>query len=351
MFRKNLDEVIQRNIDFASDAKKEGILLHVETFTDVEKPKIKPLEQWNFPYDYKEYMDAYIKQHQVYWQNRSSLNDDLIPCLKPYYGIAEHSALLGGKVTYGGDTSYHDHPLKTWEDFDKLSLSLENENFKMLLDSMAYLKAKEKEYGYIATLRGGEAPMDMANAIRGNDIFLDFYDEEENVHKLIDLCLQAGRFTFKHQKEIIGELNGGTMSGFNVWLPGNSIGHVSEDASSMCASSVYTKFGKSYLDALLKDYDCTILHVHTMGRHVLPEFASMEKIKFIQLTYDPNQPSPIDVYKQNAELLKDKIVVVNMYEQEVLENLEFLHKNKSIVVLQQAKLENAKKLANMIHAL
>lgn len=349
MLRKDFDEVLQRNVNFTKDDAKKGVLLHVATLTDVALPTVKPLEQWNFPTEYKAYMDACIARMQALWSYRENLHDDTIPNMKPYYGIAEHSSLLGGEVVYGGDTSYHVHPLEDWDtDFEKLQLSEDNENLRLLLDSMKYLKSKEKEIGFVATLRGGDSPMDMANAIRGNDMFYDLYDEPENMHKLLSLCLEASRFTFKLQKEIIGDLCGGVISGFGVWLPGNSIGHLSEDASALCNVEMYREYGKPYLKALLEDYDCTMLHTHTMGMHVLPEFVDIEKIKFIQITYDPNQPAPIEIYKQNLDLLQDKIVVLNMEIEEVEENLTFLYENKSIVMVDRAQKADAERVASLV---
>ncbi len=352
MLRSDFDQVLARNVAFVQDDVTQGVLLHVSNLTDLNIPSVKPLEQWDFPAAYKAYMDACIAREQAAWACRGGLHCDTIPTMKPYYGIAEHSALLGGTVVYGGDTSYHVHPLEDWDtDFDKLCLSEENENLKLLLDSMKYLKSKEAEVGFLASLRGGEAPMDMANAIRGNDLFYDLYDEPERVHALIQLCLQASRFTFRLQKEIVGEVCGGVMSGFGVWLPGNSIGHLSEDASSMCNVEMYREFGKPYLAALLDDYDCTLLHVHTMGLHVLPEFVDLDKIKFIQLTYDPNQTTPIQAYKQNAALLQNKIVVLDMRPDEVEENLSFLYEHKSIVCLRDATLAQAEHIAHLVRAI
>lgn len=348
MWRDDAEEILQKNISFTQNPNKKGVLLHVGYISGLKLPPVKALELWNLPKESEDYLDACILREKEMWRQRKNLQDDTIPCMKPYFGIAEHSAFVGGKVSYGGNTSYHHNPIETWDDFDKLSLSEDNENFKMLLRSMEYLKKQGQKQGFFAMLRGGEAPMDMANALRGNELFTDFYDEEENVHRLLNFCLDAARWTFSHQLDIVGTLQGGVLSGLGVWLPEKSIGHLSEDASCMCSTNFYNDFGKSYTQKLLKDYHCGLFHVHTMGRHILPLIASIEKAKFIQLTYDPNQPTPIEVYKEYQQELKDKTVVVSMLPSEIEENMEFLAQRKTIIELQETTLQEAINVAKLL---
>ncbi|MDO5424387.1 MAG: uroporphyrinogen decarboxylase family protein [Eubacteriales bacterium] len=365
MFRKNMEEVLERNIRFTLDEKKKGALLHIlgigsgknadaKSFLAIggaEKYAVKPLEMWNFPEESQEYLEACIARDRARWEIREYLDDDTVPTMKPYYGIAIHTAFIGGEVTFGANSSYHKPLLDDYQRLDELELREDNRYFRLLLDSMEYLKKRGKEEGFLPSLRGGDSPLDIANAIRGNDLFLDFYEEEENVERLMEFCLKAARWTWKHQMEAVEEVAGGRMTGQAIWLPGNSIGHLSEDASSMCSQEMYETFGKPYLEGLMEDYDSAIIHVHTAGRHNLPPIASVEKMKLIQLEYDPQQPAPIEVYKANEAILKDKIVVPIMTTDEIEENLEFLAEHKSIVQLYAASLEDAERAVNLIRSI
>ena len=350
MLRKDFDEVLARNIDFANSDKK-GALIRITGISEIRIPNAKPLEDWEFPKQYKEYLDECIEHKKAYWQQRGDLKDDVIPDIKPYYGIAEHSSFIGGEVSFGGNTSYHHTVINDWSDLDKLSLEPANKYFRMLMDSLLYLKERSLETGCVVTLRGGESPMDIANALRGNDLFTDFYDYPDEVHRLLEFCTEAAKWTFKHQLEIIGYLNGGVMSGWGIWMPGNSIGHLSEDASTMCAVSIYEEFGKPYTVEALNDYDCSFMHTHPMGRHVLPSIASIDKIKFIEIEYDPNQMSPIEVYKSNEAVLKDKIVVLRTKPEEIQDNLEFLSSHKSIVELNVESFAEAEKAISLVRSI
>lgn len=334
MLRQDFDKVLERNIAFAGDKVKAGVLLHVVGIQENGQPTVKPLEAWRFPQEYKQYMDACIQRDKAAWSLRQEVHDDLLPCLKPSYGIAEHSSFVGGTVVYGGNTSYHQPLITSWNILDQLHLEDEvNQNFRLLLDSMQYLKERSANDGFLVTLRGGYAPSDLANALRGNELFTDLYDEPRQVHRLMEFCTKAIRYSFDHQLKIIQSLSGGVMSGWNIWMPGNAIGHLSEDASCLCSAEVYREFFKPYTQALLESYDCAMMHTHGMGQHVLPEIASLEKIKWIEITNDPNQERPIEIYKKNADLLAEKIVVVNLSLDELRQNQEFLSTRKTVVQL------------------
>lgn len=351
MFRKDFKNIIQRNIDFADPDKKTGTLLHILAIQGYEGNPVKPLEQWIFPDELYMYLDACIERERQKWEFRDFLEDDTLPTMKPYFGISIHSAFVGGDVKFGGNTSYHIPMLTTWDSLDSLTLKEDNLYLRMLLDAMKYLKEKSENNGFLLSLRGGDSPMDIANALRGNNLFLDFYDDGVQVHKLMKFCVDAARWTWKHQTEIVDSLSDGRITGQAIWIPGNSIGHLSEDASSMCSVAIYEEFGKPYTQMLLDTYDAAIMHVHTKGRHQLSSIAGIDRIKFIQLEYDPNEPSPIEVYKNNIDILKDKVVVPIMTTEEIQENIDFLSRHKQIVQIYAKSMEDAEKAVNLIKLL
>ncbi|WP_345907254.1 hypothetical protein [Sphaerochaeta sp. UBA5849] len=130
-----------------------------------------PLEGYDFPRQWKEYMYLNIKSHASVWDNRT-INDNLLPSKKSFYGIAEHSSFFGGSVSYGGDTSYHHPILESLDEISTLELEENNPHYKMLLDSMTCTHKTNP----IPSLRGAESPLDIANAMRGNNLFLGIYE-------------------------------------------------------------------------------------------------------------------------------------------------------------------------------
>ncbi|MFI3326238.1 MAG: uroporphyrinogen decarboxylase family protein [Clostridia bacterium] len=352
MLIENFDEVLKRNIEFMSNPDKKGVLVKIGNLKDSEKFYIKPLEEWNFPDDYKEYSEQGLKGVKLKYEQRRGILDDTIPIACPYYGMAEHSAFVGGEVSYGANTSYHHHPIKNWDDMAKLSLDEKNQNFRLLLDSMEYIKEKSEKMGFVLSLRGVSAPMELANTLRGNDFFTDMYDEEENIRKLLEFCVEAGHWTIQHQKEIIGTMAGGVFTGMGLWLPNNGVGHVSEDTSTMCSPAMYEEFGKPYTEKFLEKYDGGVFHLHAMGKHIIPLVAQIEKARVLQITDDPNQPSPIEIYKEYADVLKDKITFISANEQEILDNIEFFENRKTIISLPNVEnKEHAKRILDILEHL
>lgn len=335
-----INEVMERTKKFCSSKKKGMALIHINAVESIKTPGVRPLNQWKFPEDLEPYLDACVENFVYYWTHRISIDDDLIPSMYPSFGIAEHSAFIGGEVSFSSHTSWHHPIIQTWSDMDKLELREDNSWLRMVIDGMEYLK-KISEDRYALKLRGAEAPMDIANALRGNDLFTDFYDEPENVHKLMEFCTEAAEWMLSHQKAVVGEFYGGTLTGGDVWLPGNSIGHLSEDAAALCAPNIYDTFGVPYTSRLCSRYDNTYMHTHALGEHTLPSICSIPGINFIEITNDPNCSRAIEVLKRNIGILQDKIIHIELTKEEIHSNMETLKQLKTIIKYKAADLDDA----------
>lgn len=80
-------------------------LLKVKEIATQPQPALC-LTDYNFPKDMRRYLDDRAARLLHTMALRDGLADDTLPALAPWYGIAEHSAFLGGKVTFGEDTSW-----------------------------------------------------------------------------------------------------------------------------------------------------------------------------------------------------------------------------------------------------
>ena len=107
----DLSNAIRRTKELTLNEDRKGILIRCVGFGPVELPKVPPLESCVFPRDTQSYMDAVIARHMKWFEAHEALDDDYIPALKPFLGIAEHSCFMGGEVRYGGDTSYQEPAL------------------------------------------------------------------------------------------------------------------------------------------------------------------------------------------------------------------------------------------------
>ncbi len=267
--------------------------------------------------------------------------------MHPWFGIAEHSAFVGGEVTFTSETSYHHPIIHQWRDMESLELREDNPWLRMVLAGQAYLMDKS-EGRYYVKLRGADGPMDIANALRGNELFVDFYECPDKVHELMDFCTKAVQWTLDRQKNVVGKLEGGVITGFDIWLPGNSVGQLSEDASTMCSPEMYREFGLPYTQRLADLYDHVFIHTHALGKHNIPVIAEIHKVDVIEISSDPNTPRAIEIYKELAEYFEDKIVVVQLTYEEILKNLDFLKSRKTIIWYSARDIDDAQRAIELV---
>ena len=345
------EKAMRRNADFIRDKTKTGVLLRVTGFGPIALPAQDALETFDLPREIGKYCDQIIERFLRFREAHDRFDDDWIPCLKPYLGIAEHSCFLGGTVTYGGNTSYHHPAIDDINDWKILRTDIDTPHYRALLDGMAYLKERSERYGFYSALRGGDGPMDIANAVRGNDLLYDFYDEPDVTGEFIAFCAEAASWTFSNQYPLASEVNGGYISGMTTWMPSNSIGHLSEDASCLCSPAMYERFGLPHTARLLEKYDYAMMHVHSLGRACIPLIARMKKIGTFQLSGDPNQPDAIDVYKEYADTLKGRTVLLDMTPEQVMENLTFLKGKKTIINLEAQNPEEAERILDAVRGI
>ena len=327
-----------------------GALINVSGVASFKQAPSIPLSSWNFPADLYPYLDTAIEASQLHWEQRSEIYDDLLPSVYPWFGIAEHSAIVAGEIHFSETTSFQIPYITTWDKLDSIVLSEKNKWFKMLMNGFRYLK--EKTAGrFLVRMRGADGPMDMANALRGNDLFTDFYDYPDEVHKLLALCEKAVNWSFENQQKIIDELDGGWLTGYSVWMPGKSAGHISEDASVMCSSRMYREFGRPYTGHFCTGYDNVLIHLHGAGEHVFPDIVSIPQCTCVELTNDPNCLRGMELFRKYETILDNKIVVLHLTRDEFEENREFLKYKKIIMDYTAESVDDARSMIESVRSL
>ncbi len=339
--RYDADRAIKRNVYFTLNKNVTGALVRVTDFGRLDAPEVLPLEEYDFPRDAHRYMDAVVARHLRFIEAHSVFDDDYLPATKPFLGIAEHSCFMGGEVTFGGDTSYHKPPLEDICAWREIKLDRAQPHYALLMECMEYLHEKSLKYGFFTQLRGADGPMDIANAVRGNDLLYDLYDEPEEVKAFMDFCADAAAWTFKNQRPFASRVAGGYISGMNMWMPGNSIGHISEDASCLCSPAQYAQFGMPYTEKLVSGCDFWQLHVHSLGRACIPYFARLPKLGIMEISSDPNQPTGLDTFKQYEAALNGIIVKVDLNAEDVDASLDFLKTHRTIINLSAKNADEA----------
>ena len=85
-------------------------------------------------------------------------------------------------------TSYEgDHVINSLEQVDRLVFDRDNEKCRIVIN---YWKGVESapDSQYIAIGLIYRSSLDLANAIRGNELFYDLYDDPEDLDEVVDFC-------------------------------------------------------------------------------------------------------------------------------------------------------------------
>jgi len=323
-------ETLARRTNEVYHGKRGKAQIHIKSCDSLALPKLPPLNSFSFPADMESYLDLRAERDIQYAAFHASIDDDMIPSTAPWYGIAEHTAFLGGKVDFTADTTFQQKICEELEDFRTISLDRNNPWIHLVVDGMIYMRKKWGEFIPIR-MRGADGPSDVANAMRESDLFFDIYDEPELLAEMMSFCAKAIHFTFDLQRPEATQIAGGCLNGFNLWMPGKCIGQLSEDFSSMISPETYEEHFFPALKECVADCDMAMLHVHSLGHRMIPYFASLDKIRLMELSSDPNADRAVTVFRKYHDVLKDKVIIIAPTWEELQDMTDLLESSKTIV--------------------
>jgi len=346
-FRDDLDEVVHRTKTFHRSSRMGTALIEVCSIGDCERRiPAQDLTRWSFPSGMKDYLDALYRRQEAVWRLRRTLHDDRIPSVAPWYGIAEHSAYVGGEVSFTPNTSYHHPFLKDWDDLPKLRLDADNPWRRMLDDGFAFLS--DLAAGECAvSMRGSYSPLEVANAIRGNDLFTDFYEFPGEVLGLMEFSCRAVAWNIECQKRAVGPYEGGVLSGFKSWIPGDSFGQISEDTTVLTGPVLYGEFGLPYTKRAVAGQERLFVHTHGVGEASLESILRMGNVYMLEISSDPNSDRGIEVFKR-LDPDPGIVGVLALTLREIEENLGFLKTRKTVIWYDAADLEEAARAVALV---
>ena len=127
------------------EQKKPGVQIHIKSCASLETPALPPLNSFNFPQDMEKYLDLRARNDYLFARFHESIEDDFIPATQPWYGIAEHTAFLGGSVDFTETTTFHHQICPELEDWHNLKLDRNNFWIHLVADGIAYMQKKWEE--------------------------------------------------------------------------------------------------------------------------------------------------------------------------------------------------------------
>jgi hypothetical protein len=344
-FDLSILRTVQRHKEFYN--RKRNFLVKVDVPLDCEnmlKPEIN-FNDLDWDRDFDEYVESRVENGKTRSRRRiqMGLEDDYIPYYHPYFGISIHHSFFGGKVRFGGGTSYADHFISNASEWENLKYDINSKWVQMLAKGMAFCR-DHGEGVLAASLRGGNGPLDMANGVMGNELFTELYDDPDNLHKVMEICYESVLSIFKLQKQNCSKIVGGHIAPIgNFWIPESCIGHISFDAACLAGPNVFDEFEKPYLNRLADETGGFIVHSHMLGKRMFKEMCSIKGMLVFAPVDDPNQPTLLDELDAVQEAVGDIPLLINIPEHRLDEALPKLAGRRAIIGLTATDPDNAKK--------
>ncbi|MGC8782601.1 MAG: hypothetical protein ACP5UQ_17205 [Anaerolineae bacterium] len=266
----------------------------INAHVPADAPAVPPLYEFDLDRQLTVWLDHQLDAARAEWAAKAGLDDDTVPSICPRFGIAEHSAWLGADVQLQETTCLPIPILKTPADLERLTLSTATRWHRIMRDSYAYLYGRN-DGSFFVSVRGTMAPMDMANAIRGDDLFSDFLTAPQFVHRLMAFLVTAIRWYYDQVWAWADDVAGGRIFMYHSsWMGPRTIGHLSNDAAMLCSPKIYDAFGFPYERQLVEGYAGVLYHVHNEKLHFAPRVAQLPNLTLLEVTNDPKTPSALE---------------------------------------------------------
>jgi hypothetical protein len=158
----------------------------------------------------------------------------------------------------------------------------------------------------VASLRGTNGPMDTANGVLGNQLFLDILLDPESTEQVMRISTEACDAIYRFQQSCATEIGGGFVAPMGLmWMPKPMFGHIAVDASLLTGPSIYNRIEKKWIEKLTETYEGFLLHTHMMGYAMHKDYASTKGIRLIRPSDDPKQPTAIEMIDGLLESIGD----------------------------------------------
>lgn len=341
-----LSRVVERHREFFAGTRDYLVKINVPLDCRDGWQQGKAFDDLDWERDFDDYVRINVENGKLGARCRLALgiDDDSIPFYHPYFGISIHHSFFGGKVTFSGGTSYAAPVIDCAADWPQLHADPHHPWLQKLARGLDYART-HGDGVLFASYRGGNGPLDMANGVLGDALYIEFYDDPENLHRLMDICTQATLMTFDLQKAHNSEIAGGRIVPMGgLWAPDPVIGHISLDAACLASPSLYDEFEKPYLERLTASTGGVIVHTHMLGRHCFPAMCRTQGVRLFAPADDPGQPLLVDVLAEVLDAIGDVPLMLSIPKERLAEILPHFQGRRAIFLLSAADAGEAHRL-------
>jgi len=304
------------------------------------------LNEWDFDTETERFARAAKASLDAWLTYTRGLDNDYFPALSPNLGYGAHSAFFSPQaVILGKDTSWTHPCIAEWADMDQLRTSENNYWYQKIMEITSFfVQWQEGDYAVSGFANAG--PGDMANALRGNQLFYDIYDAPEMVHQLMERCVAPTVWLEKQLQNLTGDVLGGSIAA-NCWFPGR-VPYLSGDFSDLCPPWVFREFEASCMQRIIDAFDGAFIHHHAKGLHVHGDFAKLRGLTLLEISWDPNEPRPIDMLPAIYEMNGGVPLMVRCHARDVAKYIDQLKASRTVLMLNIDTLDEGREVMRLI---
>lgn len=266
-------------------------------------------------------------------EKSEQVGDDLIPWMSADFGIAIHHAwVVEVPVQFAEWTSWAEHPLAGSTGYERLNeivYDRRNRWVQRMFEMVNYWRERAHR-PYLIAGHYHFSPLDLANALRGDELFTDFYDVPDEVRALLDRCTEV---TIGLEREF--RIAIGPQPGLPFWgalAPPGSV-FVSEDAMDMIGPHLAERWGRPWTERLRDALGGLAVHHHMLGLPVHGIIGRMARRSLVQISNDPNCPPAADRLLELAEASGDNALMFDCSLEQLRRIQPVLSRLRAVVVV------------------
>jgi uroporphyrinogen-III decarboxylase len=249
------------------------VVMDVNYWISGETPHLIPDDYFTNPAAMLEYQETKIGRHL------STLDDDYIPNLMPWYGTVVVPSAIGGRVAFqrGMDPAVAGTFVNCPEDIPKLEPPdpLRDGLMPLVLETIRYFR---QHSSLPVAFTDAQGPLNIALTLCGvENFFLWTHDYPSLAHYLMDFATEVLISWIRVQKEAAGQPRcGGAFPHSTLLPPGFGGVSISDDDCGLMSPGLYREFVVPYNSRVFRAFGGGTLHYCGSAGHQLENFITTE---------------------------------------------------------------------------
>lgn len=247
--------------------------------------------------------NAYELGVQAVWRangaavRHARVRDNWHPYINVDWGVGVTASLLTGRedVVFEKSTSYSAGPVvRSWDDLAGLSFDVDNLWIDCVRRFWHGVASADLYEGVTVMPYMYRSPLDFANDLRGNSVFVDMHDHPREVESLVAHCARCILELDEHLRNecpILRSRPGGVWgAGFGKetkFLNGDPVDLISEEMG--------RQFNNPFVEMLTSTDSALFFHHHSIGHNRANLVADIENLTVQEILQDPNGPALVEV--------------------------------------------------------